>query len=62
MKSSNMSEYEAVLVGLLAAKELKVKFLEVRCGSLLIVGQIHGDYAAKDKNMSAYLEVLNCLT
>lgn len=59
--TNNESEYEALLVGLLAARELKVKRLEVRCDSLLIIGQINGDYVAKDTKMSTYFEVVNRL-
>lgn len=46
----------------MAARELKVKRLDVRCDSLLIVSQFNDNYVAKDAKMSAYLDFVNRLT
>lgn len=56
--SNNEAEYEALVMGLEAAKELKIKKLHVSCDSLLIVNQVNGSYEAKDTKMIAYFSIV----
>ncbi|XP_076950871.1 uncharacterized protein LOC143623986 [Bidens hawaiensis] len=53
--TSNEAEYEAFLAGLRIAKKLGVKHLEARVDSMLIAGQINGNYEAKNGIMASYL-------
>jgi hypothetical protein len=54
--TNNEAEYEALLVGLKTAIDLKVKHIEVNCDSLLIVNHVNGSYKAKDAKMATYLK------
>lgn len=42
--TNNMAEYEALVLGLRVATELKVKSLKVNSDSQLILGQVKGNY------------------
>uniref|UniRef100_A0A2N9IDL4 Uncharacterized protein n=1 Tax=Fagus sylvatica TaxID=28930 RepID=A0A2N9IDL4_FAGSY len=53
--SNNVAEYEALLHGLRCAITLQVDPLIIYCDSQLVVNQISGSYAAKDKKMKIYL-------
>ncbi|XP_068477236.1 uncharacterized protein [Phaseolus vulgaris] len=54
--SNNQTEYEALIAGILFAKEMGVKVLMAKSDSLLITGQVTGEFQAKDPQMAAYLE------
>jgi len=54
--SNNQAEYEALVVGMLLAKEMGARSLLVKSDSLLITGQVTGEYQAKDPQMDAYLQ------
>lgn len=60
--TNNMAEYEALLLGLKIAKELKVQDLLVKSDSQLVVSQIDGTYSAKDEVMAKYLSLVNNIT
>jgi len=47
-KSNNQVEYEALIAGMLLAKELGARRLLVKFDSLLVTGQVTGEYHAKD--------------
>uniref|UniRef100_A0A2N9J6Z4 Integrase catalytic domain-containing protein n=1 Tax=Fagus sylvatica TaxID=28930 RepID=A0A2N9J6Z4_FAGSY len=47
--TNNEAEYEALLVGLKTAKILGATELDVRSDSQLVVGQVNGDYEAKER-------------
>ena len=49
--TNNEAEYEALLVGLKTAKTLGATELDVRSDSQLVVGQVNGDYEAKEGRM-----------
>ena len=49
--TNNEAEYEALLIGLNLAKALGVKNLIVQVDSQLIIGQVKGDYEAKEERM-----------
>ncbi|XP_068486563.1 uncharacterized protein [Phaseolus vulgaris] len=46
--SNNKVEYEAMIVGMLLAKEMGAKGLLAKSDSLLVTGQVTGEYQAKD--------------
>ncbi|CAI9782263.1 unnamed protein product [Fraxinus pennsylvanica] len=54
--SNNAAEYEVFLVGLRLAKEMQMKKLAVRSDSQLVVSQVSGSFATKDKSMAMYLK------
>ncbi|XP_016164354.1 uncharacterized protein LOC107606856 [Arachis ipaensis] len=47
-------EYEALLIGLKLAQQLKIPRIIVYCDSLLVVHQIKGDYQVKDPLLEKY--------
>ena len=54
--SNNQAEYEALIAGILLAKEMGAKVLMAKSDSLLVTGQVTGEFQAKDLQMAAYLE------
>ena len=59
--SNNQAEYEALIVGMLLAKEMGAKGLLAKSDSLLVIDQVMGEYQAKDPQMAAYLEYVQDL-
>jgi len=59
--SNNQAEYEALIVGMLLAKEMGARSLLAKSDSQLITGQVTGDYQAKDPQMAAYLKYVQVL-
>jgi ribonuclease HI len=55
--TNNEAEYEAFLTGLKLAKILGATELDIRSDSQLVVGQVNGDYEAKEKRMQQYLDL-----
>uniref|UniRef100_A0A2N9I431 Uncharacterized protein n=1 Tax=Fagus sylvatica TaxID=28930 RepID=A0A2N9I431_FAGSY len=53
--TNNEAEYEALLTGLEMAKVLGATELDVLSDSQLVVGQVNGDYEAKEGRMQRYL-------
>ena len=53
--SNNEAKYEALIVGLKLAKEMKVESLEIFSDSQLVVCQITDEYQAREEKMAAYL-------
>ena len=60
--SNNQAEYEALIVGLQIAKDLKIKKLRAYSDSQLVVGQTRGEFEAKDPVMAKYLQKVKELT
>jgi len=54
--SNNQAEYEALIVGILLAKEMGARVLMAKSDSLLVTGQVTGEFQAKDPQMAAYLK------
>ena len=52
--SNNAIEYEALLVGLKAARKLGIKRLKVFGDSELVIKQVEGIYGVKNPNLAAY--------
>uniref|UniRef100_A0A2N9FG73 RNase H type-1 domain-containing protein n=1 Tax=Fagus sylvatica TaxID=28930 RepID=A0A2N9FG73_FAGSY len=55
------AEYEALLAGLKLSESMGIKTLTVKSDSQLIVGQVKGEYEAKDDRMKKYLTVIKKL-
>jgi len=53
--NNNQAEYEALIVGMLLAKEMWAKSLIGKSDSLLVTGQVTGECQAKDPQMATYL-------
>jgi len=51
--SNNQAKYEALVVGMLLAKELGARSLLVKSDSLLVTRQVIGEYQAKDPQMAS---------
>ena len=54
--SNNEAEYEALLMGLKICHEAGAKSLSTFSDSQLIVGQVNGEFKAKDESMKMYLQ------
>jgi len=59
--SNNQTEYEALIVGMLLAKEMGARSLLAKSDSQLVTGQVIGEYQAKDPQMAAYLRNVQVL-
>jgi len=59
--SNNQAEYEALIAGMLLAKEMGVRSLLEKSDSLLVAGQVTGEYQAKNPQMAAYLRYAQTL-
>jgi len=59
--SNNQAEYEALIAGMLLAKELGIQNLLAKSDSLLVTGQVSGEYQAKDPLLSRYLDFVHTL-
>lgn len=62
LTTNNETGYEALIVGLGAAKELGVQDLKVYSDSQLAIGHIKGDCEAREENMMKYLQKVKDLT
>ena len=59
--TNNETEYEALLIGLSLGKALGARNLIVQVDSQLIIGQLKGDYEAKEERMQKYLKIVQRL-
>ena len=62
LTTNNEAEYEALLTGLNLAKALGAKNLIIQADSQLIIGQVKGDYEAKEERMQKYLKIIQWLS
>jgi len=53
--SNNQAEYEALIAGMLLAKEMGARSLLAKSDSLLVTGHVTGEYQAKNSQLVAYL-------
>ena len=56
-----MAEYEACIMGLRAAIDLRIKFLSVFGDSTLVISQIKGEWDTKHPNLIPYKEYVSTL-
>ncbi|XP_047170810.1 uncharacterized protein LOC124845134 [Vigna umbellata] len=59
--NNNQAEYEALIAGLILAKELTVARLECKMDSQLVVGHMNGTYQVKDNQLLRYFHKANTL-
>ena len=59
--SNNQAEYKALVASMLLAKEMGAQSLLANSDSLLVTGQVAGEYQAKDPQMVAYLGYVQIL-
>ncbi|XP_030964682.1 uncharacterized protein LOC115985938 [Quercus lobata] len=60
--TNNEAEYEGILTGLRLGKALDAKNLLIQSDSKLVIGQIRGEYEAKEERMQKYLKLTRQLT
>ena len=60
--TNNEAKYDGMLTGLRLGRALGVKHLLVQNDSKLVIGQIKGDYEAKEERMQKYLKLTKHLT
>ena len=58
---NNEAEYEALIAGLIFAKDMGIKKLDIHSDSQLVVNQLLGTYQARDLKMASYLEHVKTL-
>ena len=56
--TNNKAEYQALLTRLSLAKAFRGKNLVVQADSQLIIGQVKGDYEAKEERIQKYLKIV----
>ena len=59
--TNNEAEYKAILTGLRIAQALGAKNALLRSDSQLVIGQVKGDFKAKETRMQRYLKLTNQL-
>ena len=52
---NNEAEYEALLMGMAKVQRMGGKSVKVFSDSRLVVGQVKGEFEAKDERMQGYL-------
>ena len=52
--SNNVAEYNALLIGLQIAKELRISHLDAYSDSKLVVNQVTGEYEVRHENLVPY--------
>jgi ribonuclease HI len=56
--TNNITEYEACILGLEAALELKIRKMDVYGDSILIICQVKGEWKTKEEKLRPYQEYL----
>ena len=59
--TNNEARYEAILTRLRVAKALGAKITLLKSDSKLVIGQVNGEFKAKEKRMQRYLKLTNQL-
>ena len=59
--TNNETKYEALLGGLRIARALGAEKIVLKSNSQLIIGQVRGDFEAKETRMQKYLKLVNQL-
>ena len=59
--TNNEAEYEALLVGMTMVQRMGGKSIKLFSDSRLVVGQVKGEFEAKDERMQGYLSQVKCL-
>ena len=61
LATNNEAEYEALLMGMAMVQRMSGKSLNVFSDSRLVVGQVKGEFEAKDERMQGYLSQVRCV-
>ena len=59
--TNNEVEYEALLVGMTMVQRMGRKSIKLFLDSRLVVGQVRGEFKAKNERMQGYLSQVKCL-
>ena len=59
--TNNEAEYEALMMGMAMVQRMGGKSVKVFSDSRLVVGQVKGEFEAKDERMQVYLSQVKCL-
>ena len=59
--TNNEAEYEALLEGMTMVQRMGGKSIKLFSNSRLVVGQVKGEFEAKDERMQGYLSQVKCL-
>ena len=59
--TNNEAEYETLLMGIAMVQRMGGKSIKVFSDSRLVVGQVKGEFEAKDERMQGYLSQVKCL-
>ena len=57
--TNNKAEYKTILMGLRVVKALRAKSALLKSDSKLVIGQIKGEFEAKERRMQKYLKLTN---
>ena len=61
MATNNEAEYEVLLIGMAMVQRMGGKSVKVFSASRLVVGQVKGEFEAKDERMQGYLSQVKFL-
>ena len=59
--TNNEAEYEALLIGMTMIQRMGGNSVKLFSDSRLVVGQVKGEFEAKDERMQGYLNQVKCL-
>ena len=59
--TNNEAKYETLLAGLKIARVLRAQKIVLKSDSQLVIGQVRGDFEAKEMRMQKYLKLVNQL-
>ena len=59
--TNNETEFEALLMGMVMVQRMSGKSVKVFSDSRLVVGQVKGEFEAKDERMQGHLSQVRCL-
>ena len=59
--TNNEAEYEALMIGMAMVQRMGGKSVKVFSDSRLVIGQVKGEFEAKDERMQGYLSQVKCL-
>ena len=59
--TNNEAEYKTLLEGLAMVQKMGGKSIKLFSDSRLVVGQVRGEFEAKDERMQGYLNQVKCM-
>ena len=59
--TNNEAEYDGLLEGMAMVQRMEGKFIKLFSDSRLVVGQVRGEFEAKDERMQGYLRQVRCM-